>query len=136
MTEPDSRWDDEGITDVADDATPERTRIPEPQEAALPAERPTAAADFGRTADEQITGEPLDQRFARERPDIQPDTEPHPQPDPRPAQAPDESPDDSGPDPDDPTQGMPDRLVEPDEGAHPDTEKDLLAVQAQGEAGL
>jgi hypothetical protein len=133
MTEPDPRWDDEGIPDVADDATPERGRVPDPQEAALPGERPQAVTDFGTTAEEQLAGEPLDRRLAREEPDLVPDEG-----------------GEGGPDPDDPQriEGAADaqevdepgrqpagRLVAPDEGVRQDTEKDLLATEAQGEAG-
>lgn len=135
MTEPDPRWDDEGIPDIADDATPERTRYPEPQEQPLPGERPQAVTDFGTTADEQRQGESLDGRLAREEPDLPPDAGA--------AGADDtaDGADPAAPGPDDAGSASadwdaPGRLVEPDEGTHPDTEKDLVASEAHGEAGL
>ncbi|MFF7244335.1 DUF5709 domain-containing protein [Embleya sp. NPDC008237] len=38
-----------------------------------PPERPFGAEEFGTTAEEQSTGEPLDRRLARERPDVEPE---------------------------------------------------------------
>jgi hypothetical protein len=73
MTGHSPRWDDEGIPEIADDATPERARVPDPQEAPLPAERPLASTDFGTTASEQRAGEGLDRKLAREQPELAPD---------------------------------------------------------------
>jgi hypothetical protein len=108
MTEPDPRWDDEGIPEIADDATPERTRLPEPQEQPLPAERPVAVTDFGTTAREQGEGEWLDRKLAREQPDVTPDAEA-------------EQDEAADADPDAP---------------HPFDHEDLVAAEAHGEAGL
>jgi hypothetical protein len=40
-----------------------------PDPAALPADEPVAAGDFGTTAEEQLRGEPLDRRLWEEEPD-------------------------------------------------------------------
>jgi hypothetical protein len=91
-----------------------------------PPQRWTAGMRFGTTADEQRDGESLDQLLAEEEPDSVAGPE-------------DDEPWDTGGDEDaadedvdglllddgpDPRAG---RLVAPDEGAHPDTEADLVA---------
>jgi Family of unknown function (DUF5709) len=75
-----------------------------------PAEKYSAAETFGNTADEQLQGETLDQRLAQEVPDIDPYD--------------DEDGDESGPEVGYQRAG---RLVAPDEGAHLDLDKDLVA---------
>jgi hypothetical protein len=75
-----------------------------------PPEKWSPAEKFGNTADEQLQGETLDQRIAQEEPEADPYAE------------------------DDENVGGPEvggersgRLVAPDEGAHLDDEKDLVA---------
>jgi hypothetical protein len=77
-----------------------------------PDHRP-GATRYGTTVSEQREGESLDQRLAEEEPDVTADTL---------------GDDDRGP------QTRAGRLVAPDEGAHPDEEKDLIAFDA-GKAG-
>lgn len=93
-----------------------------------PPERWSAGMRFGDTAQEQTQGESLDQLLAEEEPEVAPDYHDE---DPEPADiagdtgAGDEDVDglllDDGPDP------RAGRLVAEDEGAHPDTETDLVA---------
>jgi hypothetical protein len=75
-----------------------------------PPEKYSVAETFGNTADEQLQGETLDQRLAQEVPDIDPYS--------------DEDGDENGPEVGDARAG---RLVSPDEGAHVDFEKTLVA---------
>jgi hypothetical protein len=73
----------EGIPEYADDDSTAWDQVSSTREAdgphpfPLPADRdsgPTAANDFGTTAEEQRHGEPLDARLAREEPDVTPDS--------------------------------------------------------------
>jgi hypothetical protein len=99
-----------------------------------PPERWSAGMRSGTTAGEQQAGESLDELLAEEEPDTPSDFD-------------DEDPDDSADDPDaaeedldglllddgpDPRSG---RLVADDEGAHPDTEADLVAHDAGIDGG-
>jgi hypothetical protein len=68
--DPHSKFEDEGIPDLQA-GTPEQQWAVDPQEAPLPADHPVAVDDFGTTADEQLQGEPLDQRVEREVPEDQ-----------------------------------------------------------------
>jgi hypothetical protein len=109
-----------------------------PDPAALPADEPVAVNDYGTTAAEQRRGEPLDARLAREEPDTAP-AYPADQLEDADQDAVAPHPDSGvssferiGADPE--TQGQVGRLVEPDEGAHPDTEADAVASDA-GVAG-
>ncbi|WP_449065837.1 DUF5709 domain-containing protein [Planomonospora algeriensis] len=68
--DPRSRFEDEGIPDLQD-GTPQQQWAVDPQEAPLPGDRPVAVDDFGTTVDEQIQGEPLEGRLAREVPEEQ-----------------------------------------------------------------
>lgn len=104
-----SDFEDEGIPAAADpDADPAGIGFEGP---AIPRDHPIAAADYGTTAAEERRGEPLDARLRRERPES-------------------ERPESERPDPDigswaaDQPAG---RLVAPDEGVRPDSEKDLVA---------
>ncbi|GAA3395708.1 DUF5709 domain-containing protein [Cryptosporangium minutisporangium] len=66
----------EGLPGYADDdssANPDRdsARAADgPSPAALPADRPLGATEFGTTANEQREGEPLEDRLRREEPDV------------------------------------------------------------------
>ncbi|MCW2601426.1 MAG: hypothetical protein JWM02_3255 [Frankiales bacterium] len=108
IPEPPSPLEDEGVPDQIG-LTPEQ-RATGQDEGYLepPHDEPIAADEYGTTAEEQHHGEPLDIRLRRELPDL-----PH-------AVIPDE------PFAERAGQGI-GRLVEPDEGSHEDTEKDLIA---------
>jgi uncharacterized protein DUF5709 len=152
----------EGLPETADDdstawddvETGRQADGPDP--AALPADHPTGMDLYGITPAEARTGESLDYKLAREAADADPgrapvasqgddvelvDAEldaPGPEavlPD-EPSPAPDRSPVSLYDRPDiGPATGAPvGRLVEPDEGAHPDDEKDAVA-RDEGSAG-
>jgi hypothetical protein len=88
---------DRGVDDILD-------------EGYSPPEKWSAGEGFGTTADEAVEGETLDQRVAQEEPDVDPYAE-----DDENVGGPEIGSDRSG------------RLVAPDEGAHLDDEKDLVA---------
>ncbi len=69
----------------------------------LPPEEPLGAEAYGTTGAEERWDEPLEERLAREEPDVQPP----------------------------PPSGF--TLVEPDEGAHTDTEPDAVALAVGGD---
>lgn len=69
--DPHSRFEDEGIPDLQS-GTPEAQWAVDPQEEPLPADHPIAVDDFGTTLEEQLEGEPLAGRLAREVPEEQP----------------------------------------------------------------
>ncbi|MEU6041886.1 DUF5709 domain-containing protein [Actinomadura sp. NPDC047616] len=100
--------EDEGIPDLQD-GTPGQQRAQDPQEAPVPGDRPMALDEFGMTEEEMRAGEPLDMRLAREEPDI--------------PEVPDEPYRPAG------------RIVEEDEGARTDTEKDAVAYDAGDDGG-
>jgi hypothetical protein len=89
--------DDRGVDDILD-------------EGYSPPERWSAGEGFGTTADEALEGETLDQRLAQEEPEPDPYAE--------------EGENVGGPEVGGERSG---RLVAPDEGAHEDSEKDLVA---------
>lgn len=97
------RETDPAFPEIVDDADPADARYPEPQEPALPGDTLLGTDAVGTTVEEQLHGESLDQKLAREIPDDAP----------------------TGVDPD-----RAGRLVEPDAGAHTDTEPDLVASEA------
>jgi hypothetical protein len=98
-----------------------------------PPERWSAAMKFGSTADEQETGESLDQLLAEEEPDAALDLDDDLPEDDEDTDEADEYLDglllDDGPDP------RAGRLVAEDEGAHPDEEADLVARDAGIDGG-
>ncbi|HEX6470552.1 MAG TPA: DUF5709 domain-containing protein [Streptosporangiaceae bacterium] len=113
--DPESRFEDEGIPDLQD-GTPEQQWASDPQEEPLPGDEPVGVDDYGTTADEQYEPESLDRRLAREEAE------------PAAAAAGDDSAaagEDLGPV----------RVVEPDQGAAPDTEKDMIAEDVGPDAG-
>jgi hypothetical protein len=71
--DPGAPLDSQGIPDYADDASPERRDVPEPQRLPTPTEAPAASTDFGTTAAEQRAGESLDRKLSRETPDAPPE---------------------------------------------------------------
>jgi hypothetical protein len=106
--------EDAEIMDPAENLTGDGTleSLDEPEETRWdpPDREPKAATRWGTTLEEQREGEPLDIRLAQEEPDIGVDD------------APEVDADRAG------------RLVEPDEGAHPDTEPAPVATDV-GRAG-
>jgi hypothetical protein len=112
----------ESLRDVDEEAMPlDRGREP--------GDRPAAADRFGTTPAEEAAGEDLDHRLAQEEPDVgaQPATERFD------SLGEDVAAEDLVlPDGEEATVG---RLVEPDEGAHTDTEKDVVATDVGSDAG-
>lgn len=108
MTERHETPEDEGIPDLQD-GTPEQYWAEDPQEAAVPGDFPVAMDDYGTTADEMREGEYLDDRLRREEPE---GTE-------------------RGSEPTQPAG----RIVEPDEGVHPDTEHDAVGEDVGFDGG-
>ncbi|MGP4000115.1 DUF5709 domain-containing protein [Streptomyces sp. 8N706] len=105
LLEPEDTLDDRGLEEVLD-------------EGYSPPERPWGVESLGTTAGEQHDGEPLEERLAHETPDVQ---------------VPDgdglgDLPDGDGELWDEEVgERRAGRLVAPDEGAHPDDEKDMVA---------
>ena len=95
--EGDSLVDDRGLAEPLD-------------EGYSPPEKWSAGEGFGTTAEEALEGETLDQRLAQEEPDVDPYAE--------------EDENVGGPEVGEVRSG---RLVAPDEGAHSDSESDLVA---------
>jgi hypothetical protein len=95
--QPEDTLDDRGVDDILD-------------EGYSPPERWSAGEGFGTTADEALEGETLDQRLTQEEPEPDPYAE--------------EDENVGGPEVGGERSG---RLVAPDEGAHEDSEKDLVA---------
>ena len=99
----------------------------------IPPERWSAGIKFGSTADEQESGESLDQLLAEEEPDTPFDLDDDLPEDGDDDEEADEYLDglllDDGPDP------RAGRLVAEDEGAHPDDEADLVAATSASTAG-
>ena len=89
-----------------------------------PRDAPLAADEFGTTAAEMHDGEPLDDRIAREEPDVMELVD----------QAPDESATSDTPYGERAGQGV-GRLVEPDEGARTDAEPDMVAADVGTDLG-
>ena len=86
------------------------------EEIAVSGKRPIAVTDCGTTADDERTDEPLDNRLAREQPELLE----------RAAIDADESPDADQPYPEDPDEKV-GRLVETDEGVRTDDEAAAVA---------
>jgi len=129
---PENFANDPAFPDVVDDAAPERDRLVEPQEPALPGDRYLGVDDQDTTVEGEIEGESLDRKLAREVPDTIADPR-----DDRPHE-PEGFVDESG-DPDvlAATDQPAGRLVQPDEGAHEDREPDAVAAAAlRGETDL
>lgn len=60
---------DPAFPDVVDDASPERALIDDPEEPALPGDDYVGVLQVGTTTQEQIDGESLNRKIAREVPD-------------------------------------------------------------------
>jgi len=121
--DPASALEEEGVPDLQD-GTPGQQWAGDPQQMPVPAERPVGSNEYGTTVDEQIRDEPLDRRLARELPDVGEDV------DPLTNVRVDENSDDL-----DPSEREVGRLVESDEGAHTDDEKDAVADEVGADAG-
>ncbi len=119
--DPGSQFEEEGIPDLQD-GTPEQQRAVDPQEAPLPGEEPIAADEYGTTAQEAIQGEPLTLRLEREEPDVTEDLLRLREPD---------EPIDYDVEPEEHAG----RLVEADEGARTDTDKEVTATDYGADGG-
>jgi Family of unknown function (DUF5709) len=110
--------------EVIDDDSPERDTYPEPEGPALPSDTGYTGSDsVGVTVEEEIEGESLEQKLARERAD--------PQVDPLAARGvADERVESAAEDGREPVG----QLIQPDAGGAADTEKDEIAQQFPGEA--
>lgn len=108
----DTEAEDDGVLDASDtlDGDPGEDPL---DTGIIPADRWSAGERFGTTLGEEREGESLDQLLAEEEPDVDPYAEGD-----RPQEAP------LGSEYAEPRAG---RLVAEDEGAHPDTEADLVA---------
>jgi hypothetical protein len=124
IPEPPSSFEAEGIPDPG--WTAENQVVTGQQEGTVepPRDVPLAAEDYGTTAEEMHDGEPLDVRLSREEPDVIDLVD-------RPA---DESENADTPFSEGAGQGV-GRLVEPDEGARTDTEKDMVAADVGTDLG-
>lgn len=132
MSEPDdrTRLEEEGIPDLQD-GTPEQQWASDPQEApSVGQEEPVAADEHGTTVDEQLTGESLDDRLSRERPDAaaDPQEEEH-----EPTRVRVEPADMIGEEGG--SEEAAGRLVEQDQGAEPDAEKETTAEDVGVDGG-
>lgn len=114
MTEVNQTGADIDSDEVADDNgfLPEQDAVGDGTDGiVVPPDEPIAVTDFGTTVREEIEGESLDGRLARELPDETP-ASPYP----------------TG-------EGMTGRLVDTDDGAYGDTEKDAVAYDAGPDGG-
>lgn len=117
---------DPAFPDVVDDANTVRDVVDDPQLPALPGDDYEAVDFVGTTVEEQIEGESLDEKLAREVP------EPGAGAEVRSADVDDAALATRERLLDDPEGGTVGRLVEPDEGSHTDTEPDAIAYEALG----
>ena len=124
IPEPPSDFEAEGVPDPGVLAENETSTGQAEGTMEPPRDRPVAADDYGTTAAEMGVDEPLDSRLAREEPDVLDAAD-------RPA---DESHNADTPFSEGPGQGI-GRLVEPDEGARTDTEKDMVAEDVGTDLG-
>lgn len=97
--------DDNGFTPDQDAVGDGTDSVP------TPPDEPIAVTDFGTTGEEELAGESLDGRLARELPDPTLDS------------------------PYVTDEGLAGRLVEPDQGGGPDLEKDAIAYDAGADGG-
>lgn len=116
IPDPADPFEEEGLASPDPEYGAKRITGDPQEEMAVPGERPVAVNDYGTTASEESTDEPIDGRLRREEPDF---TE-------RAAADPDESADADQPYPEDPEERV-GRIVETDEGARADDEPDAVA---------
>ena len=119
---------DDGLLDSSDTLEDEDDPYEDPLDTGYePADKWSAGERFGTTLAEEREGESLDQLLAEEQPEADPYTDPDPGAE---SDLPRE-----GPEPYDEAQPRSGRLVQEDEGAHPDTEPDLVAEDVGIDAG-
>ena len=130
-SEPTDYRDDPGnaseFPEIVDDVDPERAGWPDPQLPTLPGDDYMGVDQFGTTVEEQIEGESLDRKLDREMPEEYVDPlAPPPRGDSEEALAYEDRmlSDREGMDPG--------RIVEADEGAHTDLEKDAVGYEVSG----
>jgi len=114
IPDPADPFEEEGLASPDPEYGAKRITGDPQEEMAVPAERPIAVTDYGTTTEEERTDEPLDARLAREEPEQ------------RATGKADDSPDADQPYPEDPDERV-GRIVETDEGARTDDEKDAVA---------
>ncbi len=59
-----------GIPESAEDLNPGVGLVDDPERESMPTEAPVVSTSFGTTADEQLQGEGLERKLAREEPDV------------------------------------------------------------------
>ncbi len=120
----DTDFEDDGVLDSSDTLEDSEDPYDDPlDQSVLLADRWSAGERFGSTLAEEREGESLDQLLAEEEPDTDPYRDAG-------AGLPRE-----GPEPNDEPQPRAGRLVQEDEGAHPDREPDLVAEDVGIDAG-
>jgi hypothetical protein len=116
----DTDFEDDGVLDSSDTLEDSEDPYDDPLDPGVePADKWSAGERFGDTLAEERQGESLDQLLAEEEPEPDPYADPDPQAE---SDLPRE-----GPEAYDEQQPRAGRLVAEDEGAHPDTEPDLVA---------
>jgi hypothetical protein len=119
---------DDGVLDASDTLDDSDDPYDDPLDQGIePTDRWSAGERFGTTLAEEREGESLDQLLSEEEPESDPYADPDPGAEsdlPR-----------QGPDPYDEVQPRAGRLVAEDEGAHPDSEPDLVAEDVGIDAG-
>lgn len=125
IPDPADPFEEEGLASPDPEDGGKRITGDPQEEMATPGDRPIAVNDFGTTAEEEIAGEPLDGRLAREEPDLLERAVTTPA---------DESPDADQPYPVDRDERV-GRIVETDEGARSDTESDAVAHEVGTDLG-
>ncbi|HEY2125913.1 MAG TPA: DUF5709 domain-containing protein [Streptosporangiaceae bacterium] len=124
----DTDFEDDGVLDSSDTLEDSEDPYEDPlDQGILPADKWSAGERFGTTLEEEREGESLDQLLAEEVPDVDPYRDPDPAAE---SDLPRE-----GPEPLDEPQPRAGRLVQEDEGAHPDREPDLVAEDVGIDAG-
>ena len=124
----DTDLSDDGVLDSSDTLEDSEDPYEDPLDTGYePADKWSPGERFGSTLAEERSGESLDQLLAEEEPDADPYADPDPAAE---SDLPRE-----GPEPYDEPQPRAGRLVQEDEGAHPDTEPDLVAEDVGIDAG-
>lgn len=125
IPDPGSPLEAEGVPDLEGGLEAKRVTGDEQEGITPPSDVPIAVDAYGTTAAEERAGEPLALRLAHEEPDVLS----------RADEVADESEQADSPYPVDPDARAAGRLVEPDEGARPDTEKDVVARDVGADGG-
>lgn len=124
IPEPADPFEEEGLAGTEDGLPSKRITGDAQDGMEPPHDYPLAVDDYGTTAAEQASGEPLDLRLSREEPDVLAAAD-------VPA---DDSPGSDSPYPVDPEERV-GRIVDVDEGGRTDTEKDVVAYDAGTDMG-